>query len=184
MLLHNKWTHGRTKLHLPALPAEYVAMSGTMFKAFTFDSKVGEETCLLILDDPEFACELGCLNPFHLRATAGMARTSAGMIAYIIWGISSSEGDVGGYEQMLNPFNIETIQLISGVAQQTHLKVLMVNSLNGEVVGFYEIANTFDLDQLAAGIGQNIGNEPVADFAATQAALHREFSLEDLMSGG
>lgn len=180
MLLHNKWTGGKTHLQIPPLPPEYTGTSGALFKAFTFDKKVGEETALILLDDPQFSRELGSLKPFTLRATTGMVRTSAGIIAYIIWAVSSRQGHVVDYEHTLNPFEMGTIRLISGVAQQTHLKVLIVDSISSEVVGFVEIDNTYDMGKLAAGIAETVGNEPVADYRATQAAMRAEFSLEDL----
>ncbi len=178
--LSNKWTNGKVNFQIPPLPTEYRRASGAFFQSFTFEETVSEETALIIIDDPQFSRELGILNPFELWATPGMARTSLGSIAYIIWVVSSRHGHIVDYEHFLNPFEMGTIRLLSGVAQQTHLKVLIVDSYNSEVVGFVEFENNFDLGKFATVISQVVGTEPVADFAQTQEAVRKEFSLEVL----
>ena len=66
MLIQNKWTGGEVKCQIPRLPPEYRGASGAMFKAFTFDKQVSNETALILLDDSQFAHTLGALNPFDL----------------------------------------------------------------------------------------------------------------------
>ena len=180
MLLYNKWLGGKTQFQIPHLPPEYREVSGALFQRIVFDKKMGKEIALILLDDPQFTFRLGSLNPFGLRATTGIVRTSAGIIAYIVWTIYSSHGHIVDYEHLLNPFDIGTIHLISGIAQQAHFKVLIVDSHNSLVVGWYEVDNNYNFGKLAAGIVQAVGNESVADFAATKAALFAEFSLEDM----
>lgn len=180
MFLRNLWKKGNVHLEIPPLPPEYQCVSGSVFKDFIFDSKVGNETALLLLEDPEFAKKLGSLKPFNLYSVPGMVRTSAGIIAYIIWSVSSRHGHVVDYEHPLNPFNMDTIRLLSNVAQQSHLKVLIVDSYNSRVEGFYEFKNNFRMDDFVSGISRAIGNEPVADFKATQAAMRNEFTVEML----
>ena len=180
MIIHNRWTGGKTQLHIPPLPSEYKGISGALLSSFIFEQKVGEEAALFLFDDPQFARKLGTLNPFDLKALTGMVRTSAGMIAYILWVVSSLRGHVVDYEHLLNPFDLGTIHLISGVAQQTHLKVLIVDSYSSQVVGFFEFDNTFGMGKFAVGIAQTVGNEPVVDFSATQVAFRKEYSLKEI----
>ena len=180
MLRGNKWTGGRVQLQLPPLPPEWVGQSGAMVQFMVFDPNVGEEVALCLLDDQDFARQLGKLDPFDLTARMGVVRTSRGLIAFVIWTVSSREGHVVDYEHPLNPFETATIRLLDAVGQQSHLKVVIVDSYHNESVGFYEFENVFNFDRVAASIRDMAANEPVADFLATQAALQAEYTLEDL----
>ena len=183
MIFRNKWSLGKVALHVPPLPSEFVGASGAVFQPVTFDDKVGEEICVVFLDDPQFSRELGALKPFHLSATTGAARTSAGVIGYIIWSISSRRGHVVDYEHTLNPFEQKTHKWLSAAAEQSHIKALVIDSTNGEVVGFYELKNDFDLGHFAEGMSMIANKGPAANFALTQAALRAEYSLEHLKAG-
>lgn len=180
MFRRNRWFGGRVKLIAPPLHPALVGQSCAVLRSVVFDPKVGQEVVLYLLDDPDFSRQLGRLKPFHLVARTGAVRTSAGLIAFILWTVSSRRGHVVDYEHPLNPFEMGTIRLLSAAGQQSHLKVVILDSHQDEVVGFFEFENTFSLDRLAAGVAEVIGHEPTADFAATQAALRMEFSLEDL----
>lgn len=180
MFRRNHWSGEKVKLVLPPLPPEYQGQSGAVFKAFCFDPKVGDEVALCLLDDPEFSCRVARLDPPKLFATTGVVRTSAGLIAFVVWGVHGPQGHLVDYEHPLNPFHIDMMRLLSAVGQQSHLKVVVVDSTHSEAVGFFEFENTYGFDRLAGGIAQVIGHEPVADFAATQAALREEFTLAQL----
>ncbi len=180
MLRRNKWSGDKVNLVLPPLPPEYRGQSSAVFQAFCFDPQIGDEVALFLLDDPEFSRQVGKLRPIKLFATTGVVRTSAGMIAFVVWSIDGPRGHVVDYEQPLNPFNIDTIRMLSALGQQSHLKVVPIDSLSNEAVGFFEFENVYGFDHFAGGIAQVIGHEPVADFAATQAALRVEFTLEEL----
>ena len=183
MMLKNKWSREKVALHVPPLPSEYQGVSGATFQAFTLDESVGKEICAVFFDDPQFSRELGALKPFHLYASNGTVRTSAGVIAYIIWSISGGLGHMADYEHTLNPFEQETLNWLSAASQQSHIKALVIDSTSGEVVGFYELKNDFDLGHFAEGISMIADKGPAADFALTQEALRAEFSLEDLKTG-
>jgi hypothetical protein len=183
MNIKNKWSLGQVALHVPPLPAEYQGVSGAAFQAFTFDESVGKEICAVFFDDPKFSRELGALKPFHLHATTGTARTSAGDIGYIIWSISSRLGHMADYEQTLNPFEQESRDLLSAVANQSHLKAIVIDSSSGEVVGFYELENDFDFGRFAENMSKIAYKGPEANFALTREALRLEFSLKDLKTG-
>ena len=180
MFLCNEWKGGNIHLEVPPLPPERKFTSGAMLDKLTVDPSVGEETALFLLDDPDFAKQLGTQRQFNLDAASGMVRTSAGLIAYVIWSVSNELGHLVDYEHPLNPFDIGTVQLLSGTAQQSHLKVIILDSFNSKVEGFYQFENIFGLEDLASGIATTIGNEQPADFTATQAAMQSEFTLAEL----
>jgi len=183
MIFKNKWSLGKVELHVPPLPPEFKGASGAAFQPFTFEEKAGEEICVVFFDDPQFSRELGALKPFHLNAITGAARTSAGVIGYIIWSISSSRGHVVDYEHTLNPFEQETLEWLGAASEQSHIKALVIDSTSGEVVGFYEHKNDFDFDHFVESMSKIADKGPAADFALTQEALRAEYSLEDLKTG-
>jgi hypothetical protein len=183
MTLENKLSLAKVALHVPPLPSEYQGVSGAAFQAFTFDESVGKEICAVFFDDPQFSRELGALKPFQLSAVTGVMPTSAGAIGYIIWSMSGRLGHMADYEYMLNPFEQETIDLLSAVAKQSHIKAIVIDSSSGEVVGFYQLKNEFDFGHLAERMSIVADKWPEANFSLTREALRLEYSLKDLKSG-
>ena len=183
MILKNKLSLGKVALHLPPLPPEYQGVSGATFQAFTFDESVGKEICAVFFDDPQFSRELSALKPFQLSAAAGVRRTSAGAIGYIIWSMSGPLGHMVDYKHMLSPFEQETLDLLNAVAKQSHIKAIVIDSSSGEVVGFYELENDFDFDSLAESMSTVADKWPEANFALAREALRLEYSLKDLKTG-
>ncbi len=176
----NRWKGGRVHLVLPPLPPHLQGQSGALFQSYVFSEEVGEGIALLLIDDPEFAKQLGALTPFHLNAKCGAVRTSAGMIAFILWSVSSRNGHVVDYEHTLDPFSAGTTEMLHSVARQRYLKVIVLDSVHSETEGFREFENNFGMDDLVSALTQLVSHEPPADFEETHAALRAEFSLEDL----
>jgi hypothetical protein len=183
MILKNKWSLGEVALHVPPLPPEYQGVSGAVFQAFTFDESVGKEVCAVFFDEPQFSRELGAAESFHLIATSGTVRTTAGHIGYIIWSISSRLGHMADYEYLLSPFEQESRDLLSAAANQTHIKAIVIDSSSGEVVGFYELGNDFNFGLFSENMTVIADKGPEANFAVTREALRLEFSLKDLKTG-
>jgi hypothetical protein len=183
MVLKNKLSLEKVALHLPPLPSEYQGVSGATFQAFTFDESVGKEVCAVFFDDPQFSRELSALKPFQLNAAAGVKPTTAGAIGYIIWSMSGPLGHMADYEYMLNPFEQDTLDLLSAVANQSHIKAIVIDSSSGEVVGFYELENSFDFGLLAENMSVVADKWPEANFALTREALRLEFSVKALKAG-
>jgi hypothetical protein len=183
MILKNKLSLEKVALHVPPLPPEYQGASGATFQAFTFDENVGKEICAVFFDDPQFSRELGALKPFQLNTATNVVRTSAGAIGYIVWSMSGRLGHMADYEYMLNPFEQETIDLLSAVAKQGHIKAIIIDSSSGEVVGFYQLKNEFDFGHLEERMSIVADEWPEANFSLTREALRLEFSLKDLKSG-
>ena len=180
MILKNNRSIGKVALKVPPLPPEYQGVSGATFQAFTLDESVGEEVCAVFFDDPQFSRELGALKPFELHATSGTARTTAGVIAYIIWSISSGRAHMAEYEHTINPFGQETRELLSAAANQSHIKAIVIDSSSGEVVGFYEVENNFHFGRFAENLSVIADEGPEPNFAVTREALRLEFPLQRL----
>ena len=52
MFKNNHWGGTDVQLVIPPLPSGYQYQSGAMFQMFTFDSDIGDEVALFLLDDP------------------------------------------------------------------------------------------------------------------------------------
>ena len=180
----NRWRHGPVHPVVPPLPTDLRGASGTLFQAFTLDPEIGREVVLVLLEEPAWTRWLASQQPLSLSTICGLARTSAGVVAYIVWTFERRGRHLADYEHYLNPFDWGTIGLLRSLGDQTHLKLIIVESENGEVVGFTEFPNTYRFHAFADGIADLTATQPVADFAETQAALKREFTLEDLKTGG
>jgi len=75
----------------------------------------------------------------------------------------------------------EGLRLISDAANQTHLKLLIVNNQSGEVNAFIEFDNTFGLDALALTVSIVVESKPKGDFSeAVRYALDTR-STSDLV---
>ncbi len=173
----NYWETKKVRWELPPLPAE---LRGRRGAAFLRPLILNEEIVLFILDDPAFARELGKLNPFHLVAKSGIVRTSVGMIALILWSVSSRNGHVVDYEHLLSPFDAVTVQLLHSLAKQRFLKVVVRDSFLDTTEASLQFANNFGMKDLAAMCTYVLHTEEPADFRATEQALQAEFTLEDL----
>lgn len=183
MLFSRKKPRDKATFSLLPLPAEWVGVSGTVFQTFTPESSTEAHHVLIILDDPEFSRQLARLQPFDLSATTGAVSTSAGAICYIVWSISSRGQHVVDYEHTINPFSEESLALVTNVANQEYLDVLIIDSESDTQVGHVELLNSFDLHGLAKGMTMVRQTMPPADFQRTRSALSREFSLATLKSG-
>ena len=87
------------------------------------------------------------------------------------------------YEHPLNPFEQESLDLLSAVANQSHIKAIVIDSSSGEVVGFYELKIDFDFGRFAENMSMIADKGPEAKFAFTREALRLEFSIKDLKTG-
>ena len=84
-------------------------------------------------------------------------------------------------EHFLNPQKIETLRLVSSAANQTHLKLLIINNQTGEVGGFIDFDNVFDFDELASAMAIVIGHEPEGDFGAAMQHVMNTMTVQDLL---
>lgn len=176
----NPWKKNPGEFIIPKLPPELTGITGFLLKYITIDSSVGEEVVLFILDQPRYADQLASFKKIDLYAKPGVARTRAGMIAFILWTIKGPEGYCLENEHLLNPFNIDTIRLLSATGQQSHLKAFVVDSVASKVKNMFEFKNVFGLGKFASGISQVIGHETEGNFEAVKLAFNIEYTLEDL----
>ena len=177
----NRWRHGTMALDLPPIPTEYKGRSACHLQTATLDKAVGDEVLLVIQEDADYGAKLARLNPFHLRCKSGMIRTSHGLVLFLLFRVSEGKRYECAYELFLNPHEMATVQLLSCWGQQSHIKVLLVESSIGQCLNWYEIVNVFGMDEVVAGLARVIGHEPAGDFALAQREVTRDYTLEMLM---
>ena len=181
MRLQNKWMQGEYVLRPPPLPAALVGSSSCTLQQATFDTDIGREGYIAILEDPDYCAKLTSLSPFNFHSKSGAIRTSHGLILFFVFQIFEGERNECTYETFLNPYRIETIQMLSGAGQQSHLKVLLVNSVSAECCNWWEFDNTFNLNEVAANVARAIGNKPAGRFEDAQQEVRDNYSLDDLL---
>ena len=182
--MENAWLGGKVHLVFPPLAPELLGKSGALFQNYVFSPDVGRETALFLLEDRDFARQIGKLKPFNLAANSGVAYTSAGAVAFILWSVSSRNGHVVDYEHLLSPFDVGTRERLWAASRQEFLKVIIREFDHGETEGFLQFKNIYDLDVLASMCDQVAQTEPAAELKETRAALTAEYSLEDLRNAG
>ena len=180
MRKENKWTKGPMRLIFPALPIELRGVSGCRLLTASFDSAVGDEVYLAILEAPEFCQRLAETRPFQVFCKSGVARTSHGLVLFLLFTVRDGTDEVASYELFLNPQAMRTYELLSGWGQQTHFKVVLLDNEAGQKRGWFEFDNNYGIDKTVALIAQCIGHEVKGDFALAQQEFRRNYSLDDL----
>jgi hypothetical protein len=184
MRKENRWRHGITNIVFPLLPADLKGRNGCGFHAFTFDHTVGEEICLVYREEPKFAAAFSNVDPFNLIAKTGAVPTPYGTIAFILWKIAAFSDQEVLVEHFLNPHNRETIRFVASAANQTHLKLFVINNATTETTAFVDFENVFELDRLASGMALAIEGEPEGDFDAAQQHVMRTIPMSELLNSG
>ena len=141
MRKQNRWIHGHRNFALPSLPDEMKGQTGCRFYRATIDTAVGEEVYLCLMEESQYVGAYARVNPFNVIAHTGFARRPFGVIAYIVWQIAAGSPQEFFTEQYLNPHRIETIQLVSSAANQTHLKLIIIDNQTTEVGAFVDFEN-------------------------------------------
>jgi hypothetical protein len=182
MLKQNQWTGGQRHFVGPLLNEGLVGKTGCTLQRCTFDTSVGEEIHLLYIEDPGYAEQYGNVSPFNLLAHFGLARTPYGVVAFIVWQIAIGAPEQVAVDQYLNPQNFETIRLLASAANQTHLKLIVVNNRTSEITAFVDFENTFAFDKMVSAMVLSIGHEPLGDFGAATEYVMNSMSIPDLLS--
>jgi hypothetical protein len=169
-------------LALPTLPSELVGVTGCRLQHALFDEQVGPEVYLAILEAGTGAMEVAATKPFQLFCKTGVGSTPHGLVAFCLWTTVKGSLDGPYWEQFLNPHHPGTIELLQQVGAQTHLKVLIIDSLTSEVVNWFEFENVYGFDRMANGLRLIATRSPPGDFERAQQAFMDENSVEDLLA--
>jgi hypothetical protein len=177
----NRWRLGPRALAVPPLPESLRGSSGCLLARAIFDEEVGVEVYLAILEESGWSLSLAAASPFNLFCKSGLGQTRSGSLIFLVWRIAAESKAESVHEQFLNPNNIETVRDLSALAQQTHLKALIINSQIGEVIDWFEFENDFGFDKLLLGAVQAIGQESPGEFGAAIEEFTHRYTLDDLL---
>jgi hypothetical protein len=178
----NKWKHGSRGIEVPPLPKRLRQSSGCLLAEAIFDSVTGPEIYLAILEDSMWCRSLAATRPFKIFCKSGLAQTGNGSIIFLIWRIAAESTAETVHEHFLNPNNIETIRDLVMLAQQTHLKSVLISSQTSEVIDWFEFENGFGFEKLLNGAVEATRHEPPGNFSEAMDELTKRYSLEDLMN--
>lgn len=181
MLKKNKWTHGKHGFVPPPLPKELLGATGCLLIEAIFDPHVGKEVLLAICENQEYSKSLASLGGFNLFCKSGVIRTSHGTIAILLLSVYDRSEYICSYELFLNPFNVKTIQLLSSLGQQTHLKVVIYDSEVDSLRDLVEFENVFGFSEFVGELAQAIGHEPEIDFTKAQEEAMSKYTIEGLL---
>lgn len=102
-------------------------------------------------------------------------------MGFLLWTVYNSSQRVSWYEHLINPHNEEALLLLELAARQTHVKVLVFDSLGNRVVDWFEFANNFCLGEFADRLCELRADQTPGDFVAAQADFQREHDIEELL---
>ena len=102
---NNQWTEGRQNWQITPMPAFMTGAAGVIPMRATLDPNAGTEVVLYVLDPTPFIFEIAALRPFTLNPKTGLVRTRGGPLMFLLWWLSSPQGDEPFvmFETTLNP---------------------------------------------------------------------------------
>ena len=181
MKKENGWMGGRRHFVVPPLCEALRNRQGCSLQMGTFDRLVGQEVYVLYLEEPSYAAKFSQIAPFDLFARFGLFRTPHGIVAFIVWKIAAGSPQEVTVEHYLNPQNIGALRLVASAANQTHLKLLVVDNESSEVCAFVELENVFGFEKLASIMVNAIGHEPEGDFEAAMQYAMSTMTVQELL---
>lgn len=139
----NRWTGGPTHLVFPPLSPPEQGQYGASFAWTDFKVGHGEEVFLEVFEEPEWAARYGALKELTVEVTPLGVPTDAGPVSLLMWHFLHQGRSLIHYEHFLEPTGAEIRQRITALADQTRFKVILRDNQTGEVMGFWELDNTF-----------------------------------------
>jgi len=165
----------------PPLPKNFKSATGCLFQEAIFDTKVGTEIYLAILEESDYSETLGSLKDINLFCKTGVGRTAHGMVAFLIFNVYNKSYHISDYELFLNPHNMKTINMLFSLGQQSYLKVVIYDSERDRLCNLFELENVFGFDEFVGTLAQVIGNEVQGDFSKAKEEFTNRYTFEDLL---
>lgn len=157
--------------------------SGVLFEQMTLDERIGPEAVLLLIETaPE---ELMEKQKLMLELKAGVAATNYGPILFLLWWIPPlvDGRPFAFYEQLMNPMYPHTFEILTRVAEQTHLHVVLLNN-SSQILTVFEYENSFGFNEIRAGVnGARVAWRGRADFALAKQEYQQEYDIFKLLAG-
>jgi hypothetical protein len=177
----NTWLGGEVTLVCPPLDPQDIGSVGARFIRGTFDSRVGEEWFLGLLDHPEWAERYGAIKEMTLVATTMALMTSAGPAPLVLWKFAVGAETFMHQEQFIDVLHEGTRRMLSQIESQRRLKVILRNNRTGETGGFWEFENNFGMDEFAQRVCEACRGMPVGSFDERVVLAKAGHSVEELI---
>jgi hypothetical protein len=181
MRKNNHWVHGNVKLILPPLPKELLGSNGCFFQHAIFDQNIGKEVYLALLES-QLSETFHSMKTVEMYCKNGVSRTIYGIIAFLLFSFYSAHEYISSYEMYLNPFDPGSIDLLSKLGQQTHLKLLVFDSYSDELRNFFEFENTYGFDKYLENLTKIIDDQSPVDFLKAKEEFMSKYTIEDLIN--
>ena len=181
MRKNTQWTHGKGEFVAPPLPPRFKETTGCLFQEGVFDQAVGNEVYLAIFERAECARDLARLRQFNLFCKNGVVRTSHGLVAFALFTVYDGEEYNSAYELYLNPYEGDTLKLLSSASLQSHFKVVIYDTVQNRLVQLLEFENVYRFDEFSEGLAEIAEHEPRGDFQQAQGELKQRYSMDDLL---
>ncbi len=156
---------------------------GIHFNIATFQPEVGPEVILILRESRTFLTELRKQEPYQLRLNAGIVKTSAGPIVFLLWWFPPliDGKPFAGYELLVSPKpGPSGTDLLKRAALQTHLHLVILDE-HQEVFAVLEFDNAYGFGPLVAAT-EKIDPLPAGyDFVRAKEAFLREIPQDSLL---
>lgn len=140
----------------------------------TVNPAIGDEVCVLFKEEPGYAEQYATVMPINLIAHTGAVRTPFGAVAFVVWQVAAGSAHETFVETFLNPST--SASLVAAAANQTHLKLIIVNNRTSAVTVFVDFENNFGLDELE-GIISDVDGPSEGEFGAAVQYLMQNVDL-------
>jgi hypothetical protein len=177
----NKWTKGERHLIRQPLPADMLGITGCRLDRGIIDDNVGSEVFVTILEGSDFSQKLVAIEPLTFFCKTGMGNMDKGLIIFLVFSVFNDSERLAAYEMFLNPFETGAIDLLTDLARQSHIKVLLHDSDCDEIRGFYEFENNLSIDKFVDSVNLITRGRSPGDFELAKSEFMDRYSLEDML---
>lgn len=180
---NTKWRHGLSRFNPPALNGLVEPIDGLFPLRAILDLTVGEEIVFYLRDQTPFMNDLCRVHPFRLMLKTGVARNEFGPLAFLLFWVANPQdpsNDIVAYDLYLNPHNEAHVLLWRELAAQTHWHLLMIGK-DGEQRNFFELENTYGLDDALDFMLEACSPIPLIDFDRAKEEFMAKHSLEFIL---
>lgn len=149
-----------------------------------FESRIGTEVALAVIVKNAYIRRLAKVRPFDFRLTTGLAATSHGPVAFLLFYVRNAADPTNPYfahDYQLNPFDSGAMAVWRDLARQSHWHVVLVDAQQ-QVEDVFEFENVFELGEALDTFSEAVRGLHTSDFARAQKEFWEQYSIDDLLN--